>query len=105
VHHLGEVALFAPPPPPIVERLRRTILVGGVTPAQTIAIDEDNSTQCTTVVDPRLAIAPGKEGFKTRQLRLGQPEETAHSSVTLRSLNHAVAAGSKGPAPNLQSKD
>nr|AAA82147.1 unknown [Paracoccus denitrificans]AAC43508.1 unknown [Paracoccus denitrificans] len=41
-HHPGENAFLAPTLPPAVERLVRPILPGGISPAQTIAIDEDN---------------------------------------------------------------
>ena len=44
-----------------------------------------------------------KERFKMRHLHVGQPEQIAHRSVCLRSLNHAAAARSMGPDPRQYS--
>ncbi len=101
VHHPGEDALLAPSLPAIVERLRRAILLGGIAPPQTIAIDEDYATQDATIIDPRLAMALGEEWLKTSHLRFREPEKVAHRSVSSRSLNHAETARSMGPEPRV----
>jgi hypothetical protein len=100
-HHPGKDTLVAPPLPSVVERLRRAILPGRITPPQTIAIDEDNPAQHPSVIDAWLAMALGKEGFQTRHLRVRQPEKVAHCSVSLPSLNHADRASSMGPDPSF----
>jgi hypothetical protein len=91
VHHPGEHPLVTPPLPPVVETLRRAILLWRIAPPQAIAIDEDYPAQHTPVIDARLAMALGEEGLKPRHLRVGQPEKVAHRSVSLRSLNHAAS--------------
>ena len=99
LHHPGEDALVAPSLPTVVEGLRRAIFLGGISPPQAIAIDEDYATQDPSVIDARLTVALGKEGLQARHLRVRQPEKVAHRSVSLRRLNHAAAASSMGPEP------
>ena len=43
-----------------------------------IAIDENNPTQDATIIDPRLAMRSGKEGFEALNLRRRQPVKVAH---------------------------
>jgi hypothetical protein len=105
LHHPGEDPHVAPPLPPIVERLGRSILPRRVTPSQPVAIDEDYAAQHTPVIDPRLAMALWKERLQPLQLRLGQPEKVAHHHPRqFGSLNHAGRAASSrsmGPDPKL----
>ena len=89
-HHPGKDPLIAPPLPPVVEGLRRAILLWRITPPQAVAIDEDNPTQNPPVINPRLAVAFGKKGPQPRHLRFRQPEKVAHRSISLRRLNHAT---------------
>ena len=49
-----------------------------ITPTQPIAIDEYYPTQNTPVINAGLAMALGKERFKTGHLRVRQPEKVAH---------------------------
>ncbi len=78
LHHTGKDALVPAPLQTVVEGLWRAILLGCVAPSQAIAIDEDNTAQHPLVIDPRLAVALGKEGFQTRHLCIRQPEKVAH---------------------------
>ena len=48
-----------------------------------MAVDEDNSAQDTSVVDPRPAMAPGKEAPKPRNLLIAQPEKMDTSAYRL----------------------
>ena len=103
LHHSSEDALVAPTLPPIVERLRRTILLGRIAPPQAIAIDEDNAAQNAAVIDPRHAMALREERPKPGHLRVRQPEKIAHRHPhQFGSLNRAAEATSSrsmGPDP------
>lgn len=55
-HDPREDTPVAPPLPTVLERLVRAILSWGVTPPQTVAIDEDNAAQDPPVVDPGPAV-------------------------------------------------
>lgn len=61
-HHLGEDAFVAPPLPTIVQRLMPTIGGGGIPPPKAVAIDEDNSTQYTSIIDALIAVGLREEG-------------------------------------------
>ena len=88
-----------------MERLRRAILTRRVGPPQAIAIDEDYAAQNSPIIDPRPAVARGKEGLQPRHLLVGQPEKVAHRHPRkLGSLNHAGRTDSSrlmGPDPRL----
>ncbi len=62
----------APPFPAIVEYLRRAIFLRRIAPAPAIATDEDYAAQNPPIIDARLAMALGKEGLKSRHLRVRQ---------------------------------
>ena len=78
LHYPGKDPHVALPLPSVVERLRRPILLGRITPPQAIAIDEDYATQDAPVIDPRLAMALRKERLQPLHLLVGQPEKVAH---------------------------
>ena len=102
-HHPGEDPHIAPPLPSVVERLGWTILMGRIAPPQPIAIDEDYAAQHAPVIDPRLAMALGKERPQPLHLRFGQPEQVAHHHPRqFGSLNHEgtdASSRSMGPEP------
>ncbi len=103
LHHPGEDPPVAPSLPTIVERLRRPILPGRITPPQAFAIDEDYPAQHAPVIDPWLAVGPGKERPKPVHLHVGQPEKiTHHCPHQFGSVNHAAKATARrlmGPEP------
>ena len=68
---------------------------------QAIAIDENNAAENPQVIDTRAAMTLGKEGAEAHHLRLGQPEQVAHQSGLLRSLNHARVTKSMGLEPSI----
>ena len=55
-HHLGEDALIAPSVPTVAECLVGVILPWGVAPPQTVAINQDNATQNTSIINSGLAM-------------------------------------------------
>jgi hypothetical protein len=55
-HHSREDSLVAPSLPMVVECFVWTVGKGGITPPQAIAIDEDNPTYHTSVIDAWLAV-------------------------------------------------
>lgn len=77
-HHLREDAFLAPTLPSAVQRLVRAIFARRISPAQPIAIDEDNPTQHPSVIDPWLAVRLREERGKFGHLLVGQPEKVAH---------------------------
>ena len=96
-HDTGEHTHPAPALPSVVEGLGRAVFTGRVTPAQAIAIEEDYAAQHTEIIDARLAMALGKEGFKPRHLRVTQPEKIAHQKGLLdtpEAPNNAIINGS-----------
>ena len=101
LHHSRKDAPVPPSLPSVVEGLCRTIFSGSIAPAQAIAIYEDNPAQDAQVIDPRLAMALGKERPKPRNLFVCKPEKIAHLAPhILAALNHAgaaVSSGSLGP--------
>ena len=46
-------------------------------------INEDGSVQNTLVIDARFAMGLGKEGLKTRHLRIRQPEKIRHVHLSV----------------------
>jgi hypothetical protein len=74
-HHPREDAFVAPAFPAAVERLVRAVFHRG---AQPIAIDKDNPTQHAPIIDAGLTVGLWEEWFKTRHLRIAQPEKVAH---------------------------
>ena len=56
----------------------RVVFLGRISPAQTIAIDEDNLAQDAPVVDARLTIGFREVRLQTRHLRIAEPEEIRH---------------------------
>ena len=72
-HDPREHAHIAPPLPAVIERLVRTVLARRVSPAQAIAIDEDNAAQNPSIIDARHAMALGKVRPQPFHLSLAQP--------------------------------
>jgi hypothetical protein len=60
--------ILLPALPALVQRLVRTIRNRRITPAQAIAIDEDNTAQDTPVIDVRLTSALWKVGPQSQHL-------------------------------------
>jgi hypothetical protein len=89
--NLWRSACSTPPLPTIVECLQRAIFLRRIASAQAIAIEEDYAAQYPPVVDPRPAVALGKEVPQPRHLRLGQPEKFAHDPDPLRRLIQAAS--------------
>jgi hypothetical protein len=58
----------APSLPPVVERLGRAIRPRRVTPSQPVAIEENYPTEHPPVIDPRPAMALGKERLQPPHL-------------------------------------
>jgi hypothetical protein len=77
-HHLGEDAFVAPPLPTVIERLVWAIGRRGIAPSQPIAINEDNAAQHTSIINAWFTVGLGEERFKTRHLRIRQPEKIRH---------------------------
>ena len=84
-HQPGEDALIALPLPAILERLVRAIGRRRVPPPQPVAVDEDNPTRHTSVIDAGFAMGLREEGLKTRHLRLRQPEKIRHGHRSFQS--------------------
>ena len=63
-HDPGEDALFTPAFPAVVECVGQTIRPRRIAPSQTSAIEEDYATQNPSIIDPGLAMALGKNGFR-----------------------------------------
>ena len=77
-HHRREDAFLAPALPAVVERLVRALGLRRITPAQTIAIDKDNSAQDAPIIDAGLAMGLREVGLQTRHLRIAEPKEIRH---------------------------
>ena len=77
-HHSSEDALVATPFPRVVQSLMRPIESGSITSPHPFTIDEDNTTQYTPIIDTGLAVRLRKKRFKTRHLRIAQPEKFRH---------------------------
>lgn len=77
-HDPGKHAHVAPPLPSVVERLGWIIFLWRVAPTQAIAINENNATQNTPVIDAWLAMALRKVRSKPCHLLIVQPEKIAH---------------------------
>ena len=56
----------------------RAVFLERISPAQTIAIDEDNPTLNASVVDARLTMGLREVRLQTRHLRIAEPEENRH---------------------------
>lgn len=65
---------LAPTSPAVVECLVRTVFPGRITPAQPVAIDEDDPAQHAPIIDSRLAVALGEIWRKPRHLLISQPK-------------------------------
>ena len=100
-HHLGEDLLVTPPLPTVVDGLVQPILPRGIAPPQAIAIDEDYPAQNRPVINTTLAMGFGEIGFKTRHLRITQPEETRHVTARFPAMNHADRQKLMSPGPNI----
>lgn len=87
-HDPGEDPHPAPAFPTVAKGLGRTMFAGRIAPTQTIAIDENNTTQNPAIIDTRLAMALGEEGFQTGDQSFRQPEKVAHGSAFLWKQNH-----------------
>ena len=74
-HHSREHTGLAPTLPPIVQRLVWPIGAGRISPAQPIAVDEDDAAQNPSVVHPRPAVALGKERPQPLNLLIRQPKQ------------------------------
>ena len=74
----GEDADLALPMPSVYRVLVRAVFHGRLTPAQTIAIDEDNSAEDASVIVSRTTSALGKERSKALHLRLREPKQITH---------------------------
>jgi len=61
-HHAQEHAPLAPPLPPVVEGLGRSVLPGRIAPTQPVAVYEDDAAQHPPIINPGLAEALGKYG-------------------------------------------
>nr|GFC71591.1 hypothetical protein [Tanacetum cinerariifolium] len=61
LHHPREHARLAPTLPAVVERLVGPVGAGCIAPAQAVAVDEHDAAQHPPVINPRLAVALGKE--------------------------------------------
>ena len=57
LHHAQEHTHLTPPFPAIVERLVRAVVAGRITPAQPIAVHENDAAQHPPVVNSWLAMA------------------------------------------------
>ena len=56
----------------------RAVFLERISPAQTIAIDEDNPTLNASVVDARLTMGLREVRLQTRHLRIAELEEIRH---------------------------
>jgi hypothetical protein len=82
-HDLREDAHVAPPFPAVVERFVRPVFLRGITPAQAIAINEDNAAQNASVIYTRHTTALRKVRAKTRHLIFAQPVKIAHKNPSI----------------------
>ena len=80
-HDPCEDAFLAPTRPSAVKPFVRPVSFRGISPAQTIAIDEDNPSQHPCVINPRLAVRLREKWDKLRHLRVGSPIMIAHLSA------------------------
>ena len=56
----------------------RPVFLRRVSPAQAIAIDEDNPARNASIIDAGLAMGPREAGLRTRHLRIAEPKEIRH---------------------------
>jgi hypothetical protein len=76
-HHAQEQAPRAPPLPSVAEGLVRFVLPGRIAPAHYTAVYEDDAAQHPPIINPGLAVTPGKVRIEPRHL-LGQPIQVAY---------------------------
>ena len=72
LHRADEQTHLAPPFSTIVEHLVRAVVAERITPAQCIAVHENDAAQHPPVVNSRLAMALGKVGRQARHLLVCQ---------------------------------
>ena len=77
-HDPGEDTPVAPKLPAVVKRLVWAVFPRRISLPQTIAIDEDNPAQDTSIINPGLAVRLGEVRLQTRHLRIAQPEKIRH---------------------------
>lgn len=87
-HHLAKHAHLAPKFPAVVERLVRTVFPGRITPAQPVAIDEDDLAQHPPIINLGLAAALGKIWRKPHHLLVGQPVQALMLSLLTEPESH-----------------
>ncbi len=56
----------------------RTVFLGGVSPAQPIAIDKDNTTLNSPIIKTKLAVRLREKRGELGHLLVGQPTKVAH---------------------------
>ncbi len=54
------------------------VFPGRITPAQTIAVHENDAAQHAAVINTRFAVALGKKRSQTLHLLVRQPKQVAH---------------------------
>ena len=59
-HHLDKYALVAPAFPAVIKRLGGTVFLRRIAPPETVAVDEDDAAQNTSIINARTAMALGK---------------------------------------------
>jgi len=99
LHHPYENAGLAPAFPPIIQRLVWAVVLGRISPPQTVAVDEDDAAQHLPIIDARLALALGKERPQPFHLLVRQPKQVPHSRLS-RSLNQIATPTAMGPEPS-----
>lgn len=67
LHHPAKHARLAPSFPTVVERLVWPVYPWCISPAQAVAVDEDDPAQHSPLIHTRLAVAPGKIRHKPRR--------------------------------------
>ena len=103
LHHAREHAALAPALPPVVQRLMRTIGTGRISPAQSIALDEDDAAEHPPVIHSRPAVALGKNG-RIRSICSSVSQKRSLIPVSSQSLNQIATLTSMGPEPNSPQK-
>lgn len=97
----GEDALIAPPLPAVVRGLVRSVLLGCISPAQPIAINEGNSAQHRSIIHAWLAVGFGKKGRRRAVSASLSQKRSDMSPLCFRVPAHALPLKSTGPGPRL----
>ena len=79
LHHANEDTPFASQFPRVVKGLVGAILLGRIAPAQSVAVDENDTAQRLPITNSGLAVAVREIWLEPRYLLVGQPIQVTHA--------------------------